>query len=209
MGLILFFILILNIVAIVLTYHCLSDLEQKEKMIFIAVGVALMYMLTSVVYSLSTKEIAIKEVSETGKNLITFLFVPINALVILPIFAKSYGKYKIGTLTGAHLRNRGILLGVILLVILIVEFSCFKDVQKGVEKRLQEKYEKRVEVIQKDDTNHENSNNTQAEAPMITDNTVENDITNQDGDTLKEETNEINVNNSIENQMKDNTINEM
>lgn len=206
MGLILFFILILNIVAIILTYHCLSDLEQKEKMIFIAVGIALMYVVTSIVYSLSAKEIAIKEVSETGKNLITFLFVPINALVILPIFAKSYEKYKIGTLTGAHLRNRGILLGVILFIILIVEFSCFKDVQNGVVKQLQRKYEKRVEVIQKDQLNNENSNNsTQVEAPIIT----EHNVTNEEDSTVKEKTNEVNVNSSIGNQMKDNTINEM
>ena len=89
MTFILFFILILNVVAIVLTYHCLTSIEQKDKIIFIAVGIAIIYGLTSFAYWISTKDVAIKEVAETGKNYITFLFVPINSLIVLPLIAKS------------------------------------------------------------------------------------------------------------------------
>ena len=132
MALILFFTLLLNIVAIVLTYNCLSNMDKKERIIVIAVGVAVVYALTSFVYWISTKDVAIKEVSELGKNIITFLFVPINSIVVLPLMAKSYNKYKIGRLALDKLRNRGIVLGVILLIVLIIECSYFKDIQNGV-----------------------------------------------------------------------------
>lgn len=148
MILILFFILILNIVAIALIYYCLSNLDKKERIIFIAVGIAVIYALTSLVYWLSTKNIEIKEVSELGKNLITFLFVPINSIVILPILAKSYNKYKIGRLAPDKLRNRSIVLAVILLIILIIECSYFKDIQNSVVKLIEENNKKKIEKLE-------------------------------------------------------------
>lgn len=132
MLLILFFTIVLNAVAIALTYHCLSNADKKEKLIFIAIGIAIIYVLTSFAYWISTKDVAIKEVSETGKDLITFLFVPINGIIILPIFAKSYEKYKIGSLGFDKLKNRGIVLAVLLIILLIVESVYFKDIQNSV-----------------------------------------------------------------------------
>ena len=121
MTLILFFTLLLNLIAIVLTYNCLSKIDKKERIIVIAVGIAVIYALTSFVYWISTKEIEIKEVSELGGKIITFLFVPINSIIVLPLIAKSYNKYKIGRLALNKMRNRIIVLGVILLIILMIE----------------------------------------------------------------------------------------
>jgi len=182
MTLILFFILILNVIAIVLTYYCLSNLEKKERTIFIAVGVAVIYILTSFVYWLSTKDIVIKEVSELGRNLLTFLFVPINALLTLPILAKSYNKYKIGSLASEHLRNRGIVLIILLCIILLIECSYFKEIQNGVITLIEENNQKKVQIIQ-------NESNT------ILNNEIENEITNQivnDTNNIIDSTNIIN-----------------
>ena len=138
---ILIFIIILNVVAIVLTYHCLGDLLKKERLVFIVVGLAVMYALTSVVYWISTNGIEITEVSETGKNLITFLFVPINGLVMLPLLAKSYYKYKTGGLDKSVLLKRGAVLGVLLLIVLIFEYMYFKNIQEQVVRLIQENQE--------------------------------------------------------------------
>ena len=93
---ILLFIFILNVVAIVLTYKFLPDMEKRDRIIFVGVGIAIIYMLTSLVYWISTKNVKIEGVSNMGKNIITFMFVPINSIAVLPIIAKSYNKYKIG-----------------------------------------------------------------------------------------------------------------
>ena len=132
MLVILLFIIILNIVSIVLMYYCLADLTKKEKLIYIAVGTALMYILTTIVYWISTRGIEMTEVSEMEKNLITFLFVPINGIIILPLFAKSYYNYKMGGLDGSVLKKRAMVLGVILLIILIIECIYFKNIQEQV-----------------------------------------------------------------------------
>ena len=184
MTLILVFIIVLNIIAIALTYYCLSDLEKKDKVIFIAVCVAIIYMLTTFVYWISTKSIAVKEVSDLGKNLITFLFVPINTLVVVPLFAKSYNKYKTGFLAFDKLRNRGIVLGAILLIILIIECVYFKNVQNTV-----------ITLIEKNQQTRQNANDERIET-----NTLENIIENVDVNTLKMNTvNSILSNSTVKN----------
>ena len=126
-------ILVLNILAIFFTYRFLGeDSEKKEKWIFIIVGVAVMYMLVTAVYWLSTKDINLGEGASIAKNLITFAFVPVNAIVILPPLARAYNYAKIGKLGKDKLKNRAILLAVILLIILIIEYIYFKNIQTGI-----------------------------------------------------------------------------
>lgn len=132
MLLITIFIIILNIVAIALVYYCLENMEKKEKIIFIGAGIAVIYILTSFVYWISTQNVEIKEVSEMGKNLITLLFVPVNAIIVLPLLAKSYRKYSAGKLKADKFRNRVIVLTIILAILLIMECTYFKDIQNSV-----------------------------------------------------------------------------
>lgn len=157
MAIFLIFILIMNVVAIVLTYHCLADLTKKEKFIFIAVGVAIMYMLTSIVYWISTWKIEVTEVSETGKNLITFLFVPVNGLIVLPLLAKSYVKFKFGSLNNTIFRNRIIVLAVLLLLVLAIECAYFKNIQTQVINLINENTQEQVKVQIKQNNNIENN----------------------------------------------------
>lgn len=133
-----FCILILNIVAILLSYHFLGkDMDKKSKGIFILVAIAIMYMLVTFVYWISTKDIDLAVYDDTGKKLITFSFVPVNTIIVVPFLASSYKKWKDGNLKSEHFRNRCILLGVILLIVLIIEFFYFKDIQNGILRILQ------------------------------------------------------------------------
>lgn len=126
-------ILILNIVAIFMTYKFLGeDLEKKEKSIFIIVGVAIMYMLVSLIYWLSTKNINLGATNEMGKNFIIFTFVPINSMIVLPFLASSYKYFKQGRLKTQNFKNRIILISVILIIVLILEFFYFKDIQNSI-----------------------------------------------------------------------------
>lgn len=200
MVLIMFFIIILNIVAIALTYYCLSDMDKKEKIIFIAIGIAIIYLLTSLVYWISTKDIAIKVVSEMGKRLITFLFVPINGIIVLPILAKSYAKYKIGRLRIDNLKNRTLVLGVILVILLIIECTYFRDIQNSV-----------VTMIEKNQEKRQDQN-----VPSIS-NELLNGQTNQMGNQISNEIeNDINVNtvnslyaNQMSNKLESQILNEV
>ena len=126
-------ILILNMVAIFMTYKFLGeDFEKKEKSIFLVVGVAVMYMVVSLTYWLSTKGVDLGINNEMGKNFIIFTFVPINSMLVLPFSASSYKYFKQGRLKKQNFRNRIILLCVILIIALILEFFYFKDIQNSI-----------------------------------------------------------------------------
>ena len=154
-------------------------------------------MLTTFVYWISTKSVAVKEVSDLGKNLITFLFVPINTLVVVPLLAKSYNKYKTGFLAFDKLKNRGIVLGAILLIILVIECFYFKNVQNTV-----------ITLIEKNQQTRQNANDERTET-----NTLENIIENVDVNTLKKNTvnsivsnSTVNNTNSVSGSSKTNTV---
>lgn len=126
-------ILLLNLVAILLTYHFLGkDMDKKSKGIFIIIGIAAIYLLVTFVYWIGTKNIDLGNAKETCKNLVTFTFVPVNAIIIMPFLASSYRKLKNGDLKIEPFRNRCILLGIILVIALIIEFFYFKNIQNGI-----------------------------------------------------------------------------
>ncbi len=154
MLVIILFILILNIVSILLMYRCLTGFEKKERLIFVAAGTAIMYILTSIVYWISTRNIEITEVSQTGKDLIIFAFVPVNGILILPLFAKSFSKLKNGSIDGVVFRNRGIILGVILIVLLVLECIYFKNIQEQVVNLLKNQENEQTE--QQENASHGN-----------------------------------------------------
>jgi len=125
--------IVLNVLAIFLIYRFLgTSFEKKEKWIFIAVSIAIMYLLVTIVYWLSTREINLGEAGSTAQNLITFVFVPVNAIIVLPLVASSYKYLKSGRLKPEKFKNRCILLGAILFVILLIEFFYFKNIQTGI-----------------------------------------------------------------------------
>ena len=181
MVIIILFILILNIVSIALMYYCLGkEISNKEKLVFIAAGTAIMYLLTLLVYWISTRNIEISEVSQTGKDLITFLFVPVNGILVLPLFAKSYSIFKNGIIKGNILRNRGIVLGIFLLIVLIIECFYFASIQEQVVNLIKENTQKQnIQGVIRDGnslTSNEINGND------VDENTInENDI---DGNTL-------------------------
>lgn len=199
MLIIILFIIILNAVSILLMYRCLTEVEKKEKLIYIIVGTAVMYILTSIVYWISTKNIEITQVSELGKDLIIFLFVPINGIVILPLFAKSYTKFRNGNLSGRVLRNRGILLGILLLIILVIECIYFKNIQEQVVNMINEKNNKYYNELQQE------ALNMTAEQNELSDNNNSIDDTNN----VDDYTNNIELNNTNDNDIvSTNEINE-
>ncbi len=141
MLVIILFILILNIVSLVLMYKCLTNSSAKEKLVFMAVGTALMYVLVSFVFWIGAGDLELTESAQLGKDLIIFAFVPVNGIIVLPFFAKSYSKYKGGSIQGNVLRNRGILLAIVLIILLVLEGMYFKNMQEQLTEYIQNQQE--------------------------------------------------------------------
>ena len=75
-------ILIANIIGISIIYQFIKKLEKKEKIIFIAVSVAIVYILILIVYWISGFNID-KSIHEQSKDFITYIFVPVNVILFI------------------------------------------------------------------------------------------------------------------------------
>lgn len=194
--LILLIIIILNAISIALMYNFLGDLDKKEKLIFIAGGVAIMYVLTILAYWISTGEIEENYTSNTVRDLIVFLFVPINGLIILPILSKSYYSYRKKHLKFDILLKRAGVLGIGVLIAIILECIFFNDLHYTIYDLVN--VTSTNQTYESTELNDVNDNNN------INDIDVQNTISNE---TVNEVTNEIS-NNIEENENIVNTISE-
>lgn len=201
---IIFVIVVLNALCIFLMYKLLKDIEKKEKFIFIAVGVAIIYGITALVHWIGIQ--GLDEVYQDGiaKDLVTFLFVPINGLIVLPALASSYNSYKQNKLSASILGKRTMVLLIPLLIVLVLECVFIKNIQVATSNLYYDNTTfKYKEYIQ--DTNMINDTNS---TNITEENTLSNDLTNEvTNNTSNEITdkNEVNAN-EIENEINENEI---
>lgn len=177
---IILFILLINVINIFAIYKLLGNgIGRKEKILFIMVGVAVMYMLVSAVYWFSSIGMD-KNAADSGRDLITFTFVPVNGLCVLTFLSSSYKKFKEGSLKVDILRNRCVVLVAVLIILLIVEFFYFKNIQNNA-----------LEMLNNATNNTSNSTNI-----------INNNLNDATNEILNNNTNNIN-----ENDISDNNTN--
>ena len=124
-------ILLANLVAIGAVYQCIKKLPKKEILIFIAVSVAFMYILISIVYWISGFGME-KQIHEGAKSFVTYLFVPVNVILFIPYFASQYRKCKQKQIKREELAKKCTTLVMLLLVVLVIEYFYFGNIQKNI-----------------------------------------------------------------------------
>lgn len=125
------FIVIANVVAILLIYHSFSKkIEKTKKMLYTMISVGVIYIIVLIIYSLSSIGYE-SSIASVGRDFVTFSFVPINAIIILPFLIRSFNKSKEKEITNEQLNFRTIVIGIITLIILISEFFYFRNIQEN------------------------------------------------------------------------------
>ncbi len=179
-------ILFANAVAITLIYQFVKKLPNKEKIIFIAASFATIYILVSVIYWISGFGIE-KRINDAAKDFITFIFVPVNVIMLVPFVAAKYSKVKLGVIKQEELKKTLIIVTIVGIVILGIECVYFKKMKQNMkilsetkQQNLQEEQNKEINTTtneqMKDDTNITNSEeNTDSgiRANEITQNIIE------------------------------------
>lgn len=120
-----------NITAVAIVYQFIKKLEQKEKIIFIAIGIAFMYVLISIVYWFSGFGID-KTIHEASKNFVLYLFVPVNVILFIPYFASQYMKLKVNQIKIAKFVNKLSTMAILLILVLVVEYFYFRNIQENI-----------------------------------------------------------------------------
>ncbi len=126
------FIIVANLIAILLTYYSFNkSIEKTKRLLYTMISVGVMYILILIVYSFSSIGIA-KKASSAAKDMITYTFVPVNTILILPFMIRSFNKRKENEITTSQLNMRATIVLIITIVILVSEFFYFRKIQQGI-----------------------------------------------------------------------------
>ncbi len=123
-------IILLNVISVLVSYQFIKKLPQKEKLIFIAVCLAIHYILVTLVYWISNSMNSVAT-TENGQYAV-YMLVPINFILTIPFISSSYYKFKKKKLAKNKFLNRCILMSLFEIVILIVEFLTFQYLQSFI-----------------------------------------------------------------------------
>lgn len=120
-----------NVIAILLVYQFIKRLHKVEKTIFIGVSFAIIYILVSIICWISGFGID-SRINETVKDFITFTFVPVNAIVLVPFVASNYNKLRFKEIEKNEFIKRLIIVVVIGIVIVTIECIYFKNMKSNI-----------------------------------------------------------------------------
>lgn len=126
--------IIIYTVAIVSIYYNINQFDNKQKLIYIIVGIILVLILTSVLSNIISMQINIGTSEQKNITKITsiLIFSPINCIITLPIVGNTLSKYKEEVIDYTKMKKRFILCGILLIILIIVEFGYIKNFQIGL-----------------------------------------------------------------------------
>lgn len=154
------FIMAANVIAILLVYFSLEkNMNKQKKIITIMASIGSVYIITLVVYLLSSIGVEKISAAEKVKNAIIMAFVPVNVILFLPFLICSFKKMQNKIITMDSLNRRVIAVAILAVIVLIAEGSYFRNYQKKLKE-----LEKNV------------SSNQEAQAENLTNETNEQDI---------------------------------
>ena len=123
-------IILLNAIAILVSYRFIKKLPQKEKLIFMAVCLAIHYILVTLVSWLSNGINAVTT-TENGQYVV-YILVPINFILTIPFISSSYYKFRNKKLAKNKFINRCILMSLFGIMVLVIEFFTFQYIQNFI-----------------------------------------------------------------------------
>ena len=127
------FIFVANIIAIVSTYFSFGKkLGKDKKMMYTMIAIGVIYILTLIVYLLSSIGVNNSNVTSASREMITFTFVPVNTIILLPFLIRSFEKAKNKEIKTAKLNQRVIIVVIIAVILMITEFFYFRNIQKNI-----------------------------------------------------------------------------
>lgn len=122
------------IISIVWIWHNLGNIEKTRKILFILIGLLIMYLITVLLYHLSSSDITYpsEEVQKTVSNTLILVFTGLNSLILLPFTANVFDKILEEEIEKNQAQKRFIVILIIFLVCIFVETGYLKDTQEGI-----------------------------------------------------------------------------
>lgn len=116
---------IIFIIACIAIYHNTNSYEPSKRIIYIIIGTIIMYLLTSILCSINTKGLEVKNEAALNDtvSVIKYIFTPINSMIVLSFLGNIFGKLKEQVIDGTKAGKSIIILLIAFFVIIIFETS--------------------------------------------------------------------------------------
>lgn len=124
-------ILVINLIAITIIYQFIKKQQKMDKIIFIAISFAIIYILVSITYWISGIGMDAK-VNTAAKDFITYIFVPINVILFIPFVANKYNKLKMKKIAKEEFIKTIIKVSIAILIALVIECFYFKNIKQNI-----------------------------------------------------------------------------
>ena len=134
MAIIIGIIAIIYFVLIAWTWQSLGIIEKRKKVIFILIGIFVMYIITLITFNISKKGINYQDEKAQVliKRILVILFTGLNGIIFIPYIAKIWNKLKENNINQEQLNKKIIIFVIIFIICIAFEYGYLKDTQQGI-----------------------------------------------------------------------------
>ncbi len=134
-------IIIISIITIILfavlgvyTWQRLGNIEKKTKIIYIVLGLLIVAFITLILFNISSTNIDYEKIEMKNdiRKMLVLIFTPVNALFLMPSFAKILNEIKNNEIEKEKLKFRILKILIIFVIVLIIEYNYLVNTQIGI-----------------------------------------------------------------------------
>ena len=117
------------LISIIWIWHNLGNIEKPRKIAFILIGLCITYLITIVLYNISSTDMTYpsEEIKKTVSNTLILIFTGLNALIFLPFIAYLFDNILEEEIEKNQAQKRMIVIFIIFVVCVFVENGYLKD----------------------------------------------------------------------------------
>ena len=126
--------IIVYLILITWTWHSLGNIENKRKIIFVIIGLVVMYIITFITFQISKSGVSYQniEMQNDIRNVLLVIFVGINGIIVMPQVARILDKINEDEIEKNIVKRKLIILVIIFIICLIFENGYMRDTQEGI-----------------------------------------------------------------------------
>lgn len=125
---------IIYFILIAWTWKSLGFIEKTKKVVFILIGIIIMYGITWIIFQIAKNGINYQNqaMQSTAQNILVAIFTGINGIIMMPQIGKILDKINEDEMKKEQLVKRIMILTIIFILCLIFESGYMKDTQEGI-----------------------------------------------------------------------------
>ena len=134
MAIIILVSIIIFVILITWCWHNLGKIEKGKKIVYIILGLILIYVITSIVFGISKNNIEYPnvDIKNTIANMLILIFTGLNGLIVMPYIARQIDRINEKEINKQNFTKKIIIFAIIFLICLIFECGYLADTQKGI-----------------------------------------------------------------------------